>query len=121
MKLFEFFSKNLDIKPSEQEKSREFDKDELFFYILDNDDLHKKHFFKNAKRLKKADECPREMMLECWMPMVEEGCQRFSEKKKLFGSFKKLFDQDLRENLCERLHEHYFEDIKKGVYEIKEW
>lgn len=121
MKLFEFFSKNLDIKSSEKEKSRDFDKDELFFYILDNDDLHKKYFFRNAKKLKKVDGCSREMMLECWMPMIKEGCEKYYEKKKLFGSFEKLFDKDLRENLCERLHEHYFEDIQKGVYEIKEW
>ncbi len=121
MKLLEFFSKNLDIKKPDQEKSREFDKDELFFYILDNDDLHKKHFFKNAKRLKKLNTCGRDTILECWMPMVREGCQKYAEKQKLFGRFEKLFDQDLRENLCERLHEHYYEDIKKGVYEIREW
>jgi len=121
MKLLEFFSRNLDINYEKDKKNHNIDRDDFFFFILDEDHLHKKYFFPAARKLQSVNECGSRMIIECWMPMVKEACKKYFEEKKMRGNIAKLFDQDLREEMCHRLHDHFFEDIKSNSYNLGEW
>jgi hypothetical protein len=50
--------------------------------------------------------------------MVKQGCKEFYSDKKMLGKLGKIFPTGLREELCERLYEHFFEDIIKDRYSI---
>jgi hypothetical protein len=52
------------------------------------------------------------------MPMVERGCKEFYYKKKMSGRLGKLFPKDLREEMCEKLYDHYCQDILKDQYQL---
>jgi len=130
MNLFEFFSvpsvkDHEDNKkgqaPTSDDERRQLS-DELFWYMLDHDDLHKKHVIpqlhkikKDNKDLKKID---RSEYRECWMPMVREACLKFHKENKMSGHPSKIFDEEICKQLCRRLADRYIEDIKKGEYEL---
>ncbi len=122
MLLKEFFGKSLD--PIQQIHGKKDDKninDELFWYILDHDRLHKDHFHPIASKIKK--ECSKasfdkEALVMEFMPMVKKGCKEFYISKKMQGRLGKLFSEDLRKDVCERLYDHYREDILKDKYKI---
>lgn len=120
MKLLEFFNKPLNFSKTKEEQDRDDKKldDELFWYILDHDKLHKDYFFPIAKKVNKLKECGPGMVLELYMPMVIKGCKEFYHDKKMEGSLGKTFSTKFRENLCHRLHDHYRDDIKKGAYKL---
>jgi hypothetical protein len=119
MLLKEFFGKTLNsTSPVEKESKRKVDHDDLFWYIIDHDKLHKDHFFPIAKKVKELDECTPEMVLELYMPMVKKGCKEYYAERKLKGKLGKIFDKELLEDLCHKLHDHYFEDVKKDRYNL---
>jgi hypothetical protein len=130
MNLFEFFSvpsidehedKKKGANPKDDTERQQLS-DELFWYILDHDDIHKKHFLPIAKKIhdeyKKTKKIDRSKYQECWMPMVREACLEFHEKNKMFGHPNKVFDGELCKHLCKRLAERHIEDIKKGEYKL---
>jgi hypothetical protein len=53
-----------------------------------------------------------------FMPMVNKGCMEYYKKKKMEGRPEKLFDKEMREELCQRLYDHYYEDVIKGSYKL---
>jgi hypothetical protein len=53
-----------------------------------------------------------------FMPMVEKGCMEYYKHEKMKGLPKKLFPKELREELCEKLHDHYREGLLKDEYKI---
>lgn len=119
MILKEFFGKSID--PQKSIKNKDISDtigDDLFWYILDHDKLHKDYFFPIAKKVKKLKECGPEMVLELYMPMVVKGCKEYYHAKKMEGRMSKCFPKELRETLCQRLHDHYHQDILKGKYKI---
>jgi hypothetical protein len=129
MKLFEFFSvPSVDDHESEKYKKtgdgqhRQQLSNDLYWYILDHDQLHKKHVIPIAHKLdqeyKKTKKIDKSKNLECWMPMVREACLEFHEKNKIPGDPKKIFDEEMCEHLCKRLADRYIEDIKKGEYKL---
>lgn len=120
MLLNEFFSKQLNAssKVDSNNKNKELDTDDLFWYIVDHDKIHKEYFFPIANKVKHLKECGTDMVLELYMPMVKKGCQEYYHDKKLEGRIDKLFDRELREELCEKLHNHFYDDIKKDVYKL---
>lgn len=120
MLLNEFFGKPINAVSNvdKDNRNKKVDSDDLFWYIVDHDRLHKDYFFPIAKKLKTLKECGPEMVLELYMPMVEKGCREYYEDKKLTGRLGKLFDQEMREELCQRLHDHFYEDIKKDTYKL---
>jgi hypothetical protein len=120
MRLNEFFSKpiNATSKVEDRNRDEEVDKDDLFWYIIDHDKLHKDYFFPIANKIKKLKECGPEMILELFTPMVEKGCKEYFKDKKLVGNLGKLFDKEMRQDLCQRLHDHYLDDIRKDKYTL---
>jgi len=118
MKLYEFFNQPIKISKRGQDTDNDKRTDELFWYIIDHDKLHKDYFFPIANKLKKLKECKPEQVLEIYMPMVIKGCKEFYHDKELKGKLGKEFPKEMREDMCHRLHDHYAEDIKKDKYKL---
>lgn len=118
MKLVEFFNKAIDVDKIATGRDTDKLSDDLFWYILDHDKLHKDYFFPIAQKLKKLKECTPEMVLELYMPMVLKGCKEYYHDKELKGKLGKEFPEEMREELCKRLHDHYFDDIQKDKYKL---
>jgi hypothetical protein len=127
MKLFEFFGhQNLDFyrkhpDDSAQEKSKDHEEhlsNDVFYYILDHDNLHKKHFFDTAKTIKTKHQKDENHSPNYWNKMVEDGCVDFYHKNKMKGDIKEIFNKEFRDELCQRLADHYHKDIVKDDYKI---
>jgi hypothetical protein len=129
MKLYEFFSvasvkdhdPNLDQNRKSSKEEREKLANDVFWFILDHDDLHKQHFLPIAQEIYKEStkgNVDRKKYKECWMPMVEQGCMSFYKKQKMKGNPNKVFTEEFCEDICERLAEHHIEDIVKGSYKL---
>jgi len=122
MKLMEFFGKAVDIN-KEMSKDREDSKigDDLFWFIVDHDRLHKDFFHPIAVKIhqaQKANKLDKEEIVKDFMPMVIKGCKEFFRKHKMLGNLKETFPKELRKDVCEKLFDHYREDIIKGKYKI---
>lgn len=120
MKLNEFFSRPLDLSSKQKgvDQNKHIRKDDLFWYIIDHDKIHKDYFFEIAKKEKKSKNLSPEQILELYMPMVKKGCKEYYSHKKLNGRLGKLFPEDMREELCHKLHDHYSPDIQKSKYKL---
>lgn len=120
MLLKEFFSRPIEIDQNQKHRDLQDPKmhDDLFWYILDHDKLHKDYFFNIADKIKKLKECPMEMVEEMFMPMVVKGCKEYYADKKLEGKLGKVFSKELREEMCQRLYDHYKDDVKKDTYKL---
>lgn len=126
MKLYEFFSvssisDSKDNKhPKDKDGEREQLANDLYWYILDNDRLHKNHFFPIAQEIyaqvKEDKEIDRKKYTECWMPMVKEGALMFYKHMRLSGNPKKIFDKEMCEHICKRIAERHIKDIAEGQY-----
>lgn len=124
MKLYEFFGSfnvsgndprdtNKDGKLSKEEQEQF--KNDLFFSMIDNDDIHKKHFYEVSETILKEKECSRDV----WMPVVKRGCMEYYREKQLKQDPKDLFSKEIQEELCQMLDDHYRKDILQGVYHSK--
>lgn len=95
--------------------------DDLFWFILDHDKLHKDYFLPLAQKIKKShneNKFDKKSCIKEFMPMVNKGCIEYYSKKKLTGKLGKLFPKEVREDLCEKLFDHYYEDILKDSYSL---
>ena len=122
MLLNEFFGKPIDVH-KEMSKSRDDQNigDELFWYIIDHDKLHKDYFHEIAKKIKKShdsDTIDKEEIVKDFLPMVKKGCVEFYQHHKMPGKLEKIFSEDLIEDMCEKLYDHYREDIVKDAYKL---
>lgn len=121
MILKEFFGRSVNNVNNDKKETEEFSKDELFWSIIDDDQLHKKYFFPIARKIKKLhskNKLDRSQCVQEFMPMVNQGCLKFSKKEKIFGKPSKLFPKEMREELAQRLFDHYEDDILKNRYNI---
>jgi hypothetical protein len=123
MKLYEFFGKldvNLKQEKTEDDhykmtlEEKDQFKNELYFYILDHDDSHRKQFHDIAETITKD----RESKKDIWMPMINKCCMEFYKEKKMPQDPKDLFDSKFRNELCDMIDEHYRKDIIKGEYRL---
>lgn len=132
MKLLEFFSvpsienqpqSKKDIKDKSDDKKEQMVND-VYWFILDHDRLHKKHFFSIARKInlenKKNGQVDRKKFTDCWMPMVKEGCMDFYETQKMQGDPKKIFTKEMLKTICERLADRHIQDIIKDEYQLGE-
>jgi hypothetical protein len=120
MLLNEFFGKNIDpIKNMNKGRDEKNIGDDLFNYMIDHDKLHKDYFFPIATKIaKKKGDVSREEMCKEFLPMVLKGCKEYYEHKKMKGKLGKMFSQELRSDMCERLLDHYKDDIVNGKYKV---
>jgi hypothetical protein len=121
MLLKEFFGRSLNLKKESDKPDSKGTQDDLFWYILDHDRLHKDYFMPLAKKMKKnqlENTIDNNEIVNEFMPMVNKGCMEYYKKKKMEGRPEKLFDKEMREELCQRLYDHYYEDVIKGSYKL---
>lgn len=120
MLLNEFFGKNIDpIKNMNKGRDEKNIGDDLFNYIIDHDKLHKDYFFPIATKIaKKKGDVSKEEMCKEFLPMVLKGCKEYYEHKKMKGKLGKVFSKELRSDMCERLLDHYKDDIVNGKYKV---
>ena len=125
MLLNEFFGKAIHASKKVSPKKDKDKKlhDDVFWFIVDHDKLHKDFFHPIASEishLHNSDKLDKEKVLSSFMPMVNKGCKEFYHKNKMNGHLGELFPKDLRKELCEKLFDHYHQDILKGEYKIAE-
>jgi hypothetical protein len=122
MKLMEFFGKPIDInKKMSKDKDDAELSNNLFWFILDHDRLHKDYFHPIAVKIHKAhkrNKLDKKEIVDDFMPMVIKGCNEFYHKNKLKGRPGKLFPKEMRKDICEKLFDHYREDIIKEKYKL---
>jgi hypothetical protein len=97
--------------------------DDLYWFILDHDHLHKKHFMPLAKEiseLQQAKKFDHGKHVKRWMPLVNDGCLEFYKQQKMEGHPQDLFTKKLRQDLCHRLADQHHNDIEKGEYKLSE-
>jgi hypothetical protein len=97
MLLNEFFGSAIALGKKEDHKNpdNKNNTDQVFWYILDHNKLHKDHFHPLASKIKKhhtEDKLDRESMMKEFMPMVKKGCKEFYHQNKLPGHFENNFD-----------------------------
>lgn len=122
MILKEFFGPAIKAGKAALDKDKSSEQgDDLFWYILDHDKLHKDYFLPLAQKIKKhhqESKFDKSKYVKEFMPMVNKGCVEYYNKKDLTGKLGKLFPKKLREELCEKLFDHYYEDVIKGQYNL---
>jgi spermidine synthase len=89
---------------------------DVFEYIINNDKLHKTVFFPIAEKVVK--ESTKEQDPKVWMPIVNKGCMEFYSATKMKDNPREIFTEEFREELCQKMAEHYTPDILKGVYNL---
>jgi hypothetical protein len=95
--------------------------DDLYWYIVDHDKLHKDFFHPLAKKIKhahKSGKIDKETLVKEFMPMVNKGCMEYYKEKKMKGNLDKAVSREVREEMCERLYDHYCDDIVKDTYKL---
>lgn len=119
MLLNEFFGKSIKLKQgaSSQDDKSEMNND-LFWFIIDHDKLHKDYFMPLAKKIKESNNEDKERLTSAFMPMVEKACKEYYQKKKMTGKLGKVFPKELREEMCERLYDHYSNDVLQDKYNL---
>jgi len=119
MLLKEFFGRSLDLQSNERKRNDKL-RDELFQFVIEHDRLHKDYFFPIARKIKLAQKqnTGESNFTEEFLPMVKKGCLEFYHKKNMMGKPEKVFTKDLQEEMCERLYNHYYEDIIKDHYKL---
>lgn len=123
VKLYEFqvhrdvFS--YDTKAKEKETNEHLQKDVMGF-ILDSDDLHKKHFLPVAWKLHKhhkQNKYDREKAFEHYIDLVNEGCLAYYKDKKMDKDPNEIFPFKMRLVLAKQLAEIHHDPIAKGLFE----
>jgi hypothetical protein len=115
MLLNEFFGKSQTHDVTDKNKFREEQvMDEVFEYILNQDDLHKKFFLPTANKVKNTKKDDPKL----WEPLVNHGCMKFYKEKEIIEDPRDLFTKKMREKLCQRFAKHFHDDIRKDEYKL---
>jgi hypothetical protein len=133
MKLYEFFgvptnekSEKDQVDPRDELSGvTQADKDKLvddvYWYILDHDQLHKDHFIPLAREIaekQKSKSFDHGKYVSKWMPLVNKGCMEFYKEMKMTRDPKDIFPSDMRKALCHRLADQHHKDIEKEEYKL---
>lgn len=128
MKLLEFFGKPIevfDVESKTDDKDEKFKlapeekshlEQDVFEFIINNDDLHKKFFLPLAMKISKQ---PTKLHHpKIWLPMVNKGCLEFYRENKMLGDPLDIFDKELRATLCKKCADHHHKNILIGEYDL---
>lgn len=95
--------------------------DELYWFILDDDNLHKEYFMPIASEIFKKMKDPsfdHSEYTKKWMPMVNKGCLKFYKKNEMTEDPKDVFPKEMRKSLCQRFADEHHKDIQKGDFKL---
>lgn len=118
MRLLEFFEK-LNFKNIDKDNASNID--DVFSFILNHDKLHKDFFIPIAKKIKKdfkEGKTSKKEYIKIFKPMVLKGCKEYYIKEKLNKKFENLFPEDFQLNICEKLCDHFYDDIVREKYKV---
>jgi hypothetical protein len=73
---------------------------------------------KKIKHQHEGKDFDKEALIKEFMPMVEKGCKEYYAKNKMSGRLGKVFPLELREEMCERLYDHYRDDVLQDKYKL---
>lgn len=128
MKLYEFFggfdNSHKDTRDELTGKTKKDDEkmaDELFWFILDDDQLHKECFLPLAKEInshQKEESFDHSKYIKKWLPMVNKGCMKFYKKHEMTEDPRDVFPIELRKSVCNRLADQHHKDIEAGEYKL---
>ena len=122
MKLNEFFGKPHKLDKDLSKKSNEQSmNDDLFWFMVDHDRLHKDYVMPLAKKIKhdhSKNTLDKQRIVELFGPMVDKGCMEYYNNRKMQGNPKTLFPKELRKEMCEKMYDHFREDIIKDNYQL---
>jgi hypothetical protein len=122
MLLNEFFGKALDLnKESAKDNNDQSMRNELFWFLIDHNKLHKDFFIPVAKKIKRlynSNNIDKEQCIKEFGPMVKKGCMEFYHHKKMKTNPDKEFTNELKKELCEKLFDFYKDDIIKDRYQL---
>lgn len=110
MLLKEFFGNTI---KANNENSNKSEANEIFWFILDHDKIHKDFVMPILNNLKKKKTLSNDEVDEVFMPLVNKGCKEFYLKNNMTGHLKKKFPKPLRMELCNQLYNHYCDSITK--------
>lgn len=128
MKLLEFFNipndnpSKFDVQGKSQEDKNKI-QDDLYWFIIDNDDLHKQFVLPFVSDLKAHLSQPDfnvNRFKKNWVPMINKGCRMYYNDKKLKSNPDSLFTKELKKNLLDKITDKYIDDIKNNSYDIGE-
>ena len=97
MKLLEFFSQNNAVDDSDK-MNDELEKD-LMAFILDNDDIYKKHMMPLIKRHKKGDKLSHKE----YNDMIKDCCVLFYKENDFKKDPNELFPKEMRKSIADKL------------------
>lgn len=127
MKLFEFFNippeektqnKPGSLRPSPEELEQM--KDNVFWFIVDQDDLHKNYMLPLIKKYGseiKDHNLDRNRFEKEWLPMINKGCGMYHKENELTMNPAELYN-DLKDDLAKRFVEKIISDIQDDAYSI---
>lgn len=95
----------------------------MFWYILDNDQLHKQYFIPLARSayIKTHNEqFDQEEFCNSFMPMIKKGCTLYYYENQLEGNLKDIFTKNMRQSLCQRMADYTYDDIVNGEFNLGE-
>lgn len=132
MKLYEFFNVPADKKSKHEfpnyagqsQEEKEKVADDVFWYIIDQDDLHKEFVLPFVRDMKAQVTSPnfnRDRFTKKWMPMVSKGCKSYYKKEKLQDDPKDIFSDDMKQELCKKLCDKFIQEIQDDDYQIGDY
>jgi hypothetical protein len=122
MNLFEFFGTHeiinddphgRDEDNKEKEKALFLD---VFEYMINNDNLHKKFFLPAAKKVQEGP--TKQHSSKIWLPLVNKTCMEFYQKFNLKENPAELFNEEFRKNMCDKCAEYHQKHILTGEYNL---
>lgn len=96
---------------------------DLWWFILDHDDIHVDHVLPLAKKvsnLQTKKKFDHGKFIKEWMPIVNKACVEYYKSKKMSGDLNDIFTIKIRKDMCHRLADHFHNDIEKGEYKLGE-
>ena len=132
MKLYEFFSPPPDEQDDKDprdimsgQSDHEKDKlaDEVYWFMLDDDELHKKFFVPLAYEIaamQKSKKFEHNSYIKKWLPMINAACIKYykEHEEDLSGDPNDLFPKDMRKAMCQRLADQHHKDIENDEYKL---
>ena len=97
--------------------------EDLFWFILDHDKLHKEHFMPIAKKIRKAQKektFDHKDYVKAWLPMVDQACLEYYKLNQLEGAPKDVFTKEFRRDMCHRVADQHHKDIEEDEYVLGE-
>lgn len=130
MKLYEFFGGPVNKEDSDDMRDQMSGKtqadddnlaDEVYWFMLDDDVLHKEMFLPLAREIakkQKSGNFDHGEYTKKWLPLVNKACIKFYKQGEHTDDPREMFTKSLRKGLCQRLADQHHKDIEKGEYNL---